>query len=269
MAYATYEYQDSRHVGLVEHGGDGDRLVPLTGLAELGRATPDDVLTAAALRPEESVAVSDVRLCPVIPAPDKIICIGLNYHAHVGETGRELPTYPVMFTKFASSLVGPNDDILLPRESMEVDYEAELAVIIGRRGRRISRENALDHVLGYTVANDISMRDYQRKSHQWLQGKAWDRSTPLGPYLVRPDEVDVTAVGIRAALDGQKLQDANTSQLIFDIPTLISTISEFATLLPGDVILTGTPGGVGMKRVPLSSSRTDVGYPSRSTGLVL
>ena len=124
----------SRHVGLVECSSVGDRLVPLTGLEEFGRATPDDVLSAAALRPEESVAVSDVRLCPVVPSPDKIICIGLNYHAHVGETGRGLPTYPVMFTKFASSLVGPNDDILLPRESMEVDYEAELAVIIGRRG---------------------------------------------------------------------------------------------------------------------------------------
>jgi acylpyruvate hydrolase len=250
MAYATFEYQGRRRVGRVESTPDGDRLIPLGGLTELGRATPADVLTAATELPAEAVAVDDVYLCPVVPHPDKIVCIGLNYLAHVGETGRELPTYPVMFTKFASSLIGPRDDIQLPAESEQVDYEAELAVVIGRTGRRIPRERAGDHVLGYTVANDVSMRDYQYKSHQWLQGKAWDKSTPLGPYLVTQGEADLSAAGIRTIMEGEKLQDSDTSRLIFDIPTLISTISEFTSLLPGDVILTGTPGGVGFRREP-------------------
>jgi acylpyruvate hydrolase len=250
MAYATYEYQGRRHVGRVEHDAAGNRLVPLDGLTELGRHTPSDVLATAVELPGEAVAVSDVYLCPVVPHPDKIICIGLNYRAHIEETGRDLPTYPVMFTKFASSLIGARDDILIPAESEQVDYEAELAVVIGRAGRRIPRDQAAAHVLGYTVANDITMRDYQYKTHQWLQGKAWESSTPLGPYLVTPDEADVSAAGIRTVMGGEKLQESDTSRLIFDISTLIETVSEFTTVLPGDVILTGTPGGVGFRRDP-------------------
>ena len=250
MAYATYEYQGQRRVGRVEPTSTGDHLIPLAGLTELGRDTPADVLAVAAELPDEAVAAADVYLCPVVPHPDKIICVGLNYLAHVGETGRDLPTYPVMFTKFASSLIGPRDDILLPPESEQVDYEAELAVIIGRAGRRIPRDQAADHVLGYTVANDVTMRDYQYKTHQWLQGKSWDGSTPLGPYLVPPPEADVTAAGVRTIMGGEKLQDSDTSRLIFDIPTLVATVSEFTTVLPGDVILTGTPGGVGFRRDP-------------------
>ncbi|MGW5876692.1 fumarylacetoacetate hydrolase family protein [Nocardiopsis terrae] len=250
MPYATYEYQGRRYVGRVERTENGDRLVPLVGLSELGRDTPADVLSAAAELPDQAVAANDAYLCPVVPHPDKIICIGLNYLAHVGETGRDLPTYPVMFTKFASSLIGPRDDILLPAESEQVDYEAELAVVIGRTGRRIPREQAANHILGYTVANDVTMRDYQYKTHQWLQGKAWDHSTPLGPYLIGPGEADVSAAGIRAVMGGKKLQESDTSRLIFDIATLIATVSEFTTVLPGDVILTGTPGGVGFRRDP-------------------
>jgi acylpyruvate hydrolase len=246
MPYATYEHQGLRRVGRV----DGDRLIPLEGLNELGRHTTVEVLAGAAELPGESVGVDEVYLCPVVPNPDKIICVGLNYRAHVDETGRELPTYPVLFTKFASSLIGPHDDILLPAESVQVDYEVELAVVVGRPGRRIAREDAAEHVLGYTVSNDVTMRDYQYKTHQWLQGKAWDGSTPLGPYLVLPGEADVSAAGVRTILGGQKLQDSDTSRLIFDIPTLIATVSEFTTVLPGDVILTGTPGGVGFRREP-------------------
>ncbi len=249
MAYATFEHDGQRQVGRVVPGAAGDRLVSLDGLRELGQDTTVDDLARAAEQ-DTSVPVSEVHLCPVVPNPDKIICIELNYLTHVGETGRELPTYPVMFTKFASSLIGARDDILIPAESGQIDYEAELAVVIGRAGRRIARERAAEHVLGYTVANDITMRDYQYKTHQWLQGKAWDRSTPLGPYLLTPDEVDISAAGIRTLLRGEKLQESDTSRLIFDIPTLISTISEFTTLLPGDVILTGTPGGVGFHREP-------------------
>jgi acylpyruvate hydrolase len=250
MAYATYEYQGRRRVGRVEPSPAGDRLVPLDGLTEIGRDTPTEVLAGAVELVDEVVAVDEVYLCPVVPSPDKIICVGLNYLAHVGETGRDLPTYPVMFTKFASCLIGPRDDILLPAESEQVDYEAELAVVIGRAGRRIPREQAAAHVLGYTVANDVTMRDYQYKTHQWLQGKAWDSSTPLGPYLVTPQEADVSAAGVRTLMGGVKLQDSDTSRLIFDIPTLIAAVSEFTTVLPGDVILTGTPGGVGFRRDP-------------------
>jgi acylpyruvate hydrolase len=246
MPYATYEHENRRRVGRV----DGHRLIPLDGLTELGRHTDIDVLRAAAELPHEAVATADVRLLPVVPAPDKVICVGLNYLSHVGETGRDLPTYPVLFTKFASSLIGPHDDIVVPPESAMVDYEAELAVVIGRAGRRITREQAGDHVLGYTVANDITMRDYQYKTHQWLQGKAWESSTPLGPHLVLPDEVDISAAKISTVRNGEKLQDSDTSRLIFDVPTLIEVVSEFTTLFPGDVILTGTPGGVGYRRDP-------------------
>jgi acylpyruvate hydrolase len=191
-----------------------------------------------------------VHFRPVVPQPDKIICVGLNYKAHVGETGRDMPEYPVLFNKFASSLIGAYDPIAVPAESVQVDYEGELAVIIGRAGRRIARQDALAHVMGFSVANDVTMRDYQYKTHQWLQGKAWDGSTPVGPYLHTPAEVDVTSTGLRTLLNGVKMQESDTSLMIFDIPTLISTISEFATLLPGDIILTGTPGGVGFRRDP-------------------
>lgn len=245
MPYASYELEDRPYLGRVE----GEELVPLEGATELGAQTPSDVL--GSLEPAgPAVPVGDVRLRPVVPQPDKVICVGLNYKAHVGETGRDMPTYPVLFTKFASALIGAYDPIVVPAESTQVDFEGELAVVIGKAGRRIAPEAALDHVLGFSVANDVTMRDYQYKTHQWLQGKAWEGSTPIGPYLYTPDEVDVAAVGLRTVLNGAKMQESDTSLLIFDIPTLVSTISEFTTLLPGDVILTGTPGGVGFRRDP-------------------
>ena len=245
MRYVTFEHAGRRRIGRVE----GELVQPLDGPAELGRDTSAEVL--AGLAPVgQPVARGTVRLLPVVPNPDKIVCVGLNYHAHVGETGRDLPTYPVLFTKFASSLVGPSDEIVLPPESTQVDYEAELVVVIGKAGRRIAREAASEHVLGYTVANDVTMRDYQYKTHQWLQGKAWDRSTPLGPELVTRDEADVSAAAVRTELNGETLQSSDTSKLIFDIATLVATVSEFTEVLPGDLILTGTPGGVGFRRDP-------------------
>jgi len=245
MRYVTFEHAGRRRIGRVE----GELVQPLDGPAELGRDTSAEVL--AGLAPVgQPVARETVRLLPVVPNPDKIVCVGLNYHAHVGETGRDLPTYPVLFTKFASSLVGPSDEIVLPPESTQVDYEAELVVVIGKAGRRIAREAAFEHVLGYTVANDVTMRDYQYKTHQWLQGKAWDRSTPLGPELVTRDEADVSAAAVRTELNGETLQSSDTSKLIFDIATLVATVSEFTEVLPGDLILTGTPGGVGFRRDP-------------------
>lgn len=225
-------------------------LSPLKGIRILGPETTTDDLAAAPRDEAAAVAVEQVRLTASSPNPRKVICVGLNYISHVEETKRNLPTYPVLFPKFASNLIGPDDEIVLPAESLEPDYEGEMAIVIGRAGRRIREEDAFDHVLGYSVANDVSMRDYQYKSHQWLQGKAWDQSTPLGPNIITPDEVDVSSAGIRTLLNGQVVQESDLSKLIFPIPKLIATISEFMKIEPGDVILTGTPSGIGNKRDP-------------------
>jgi acylpyruvate hydrolase len=225
--------------------------VPLAGIPELGSQTPTSVLADPPLDRARAVPLDEVTLRPVVPRPSKIICVGLNYLNHVGETGREIPEYPVLFTKFAETLTGPRDPIVLPPESAQVDYEGELAVVIGRPGRRIATDAALTHVAGYTIANDVTMRDFQYKTHQWLQGKAWEASTPVGPWLVTPEEVgDPSALDISLTLNDTVLQQANTAQLMFDIPELVSRISEFVTLVPGDLILTGTPGGVGFRRDP-------------------
>ncbi|WP_306999940.1 fumarylacetoacetate hydrolase family protein [Arthrobacter sp. V1I7] len=163
---------------------------------------------------------------------------------------RQHGRFPVLFPKYTSTLIGPADDIILPPESTQVDFEGELAVIIGRTGRRIAEQDAMDHVLGYCVSNDVTMRDYQNRSHQWLQGKVWDNTTPVGPYIVTRTEADISKAGISTTLNGEVVQKSDLSHLIFSIPTLIATITEFTTLEPGDVILTGTPSGVGYRRDP-------------------
>jgi acylpyruvate hydrolase len=228
----------------------GDLLVPLAGLTELGAATTAEVLAGAERRTADAFPAAGAELRAVVPNPAKVICIGLNYKAHIEETGRTDSDYPVLFPKFASSLTGPYAALDLPSESAQIDYEGELTVVIGKPGRRISEADAAGHVLGYTVANDISMRDYQYKTHQWMQGKAWDACTPLGPYLVTADEVDITAQSISTTVNGEKVQDSPISLLIFSIPRLIATISEFTELRTGDLILTGTPSGVGHRRTP-------------------
>ena len=240
----------TRRVGRVERASAGDRLIPLDGLTELGRDTPAEVLAVATELSDEAVAVADVYLCPVVPHPDKIICVGLNYRAHIEETGRDLP-----------DLSGHVHQVRVQPHRSPRRHPAAPGVRTGRlRGRARRRDRprrpshparpGAEHILGYTVANDVTMRDFQYKTHQWLQGKAWDNSTPLGPYLVPPGEADVVAAGVRTIMGGEKLQDSDTSRLIFDIPTLVATVSEFTTVLPGDVILTGTPGGVGFRREP-------------------
>ena len=228
---------------------DGDQAVPLRGISELGPDTPSSLLRDPPLEPDSAMPISQVRRRPVIPRPGKVVCVGLNYAAHIEETRRERSEYPVLFTKFATALTGPFDPIPLPGESGAIDYEGELAVVIGERARRVPRRRALDHVAGYTVANDVSMRDYQYKTHQWLQGKAWDGSTPVGPDLVTLDAAP-DPLTLRTFVNGEKVQEASTDLLIFDVATLVSVISEFATLAPGDLILTGTPGGVGYRREP-------------------
>ena len=246
MAYASYEHSGIRAVGEVA----GDTLIPLRGITEIGPDTTTDVLAAADRDAAAAVPLDAVRLLPVVPNPTKVVCVGLNYRDHIVETKRDFPTYPVMFPKYASSLLGAHDEIALPPESTEIDYEGELAVVIGRPGRRIAEADALNHVLGYTVANDLTMRDYQYKTHQWMQGKAWDASTPVGPTIVTPDEIDITRSGIRTIVNGETVQSSDLSQLVFTVANLVATISEFTRLQPGDLILTGTPGGVGWRRKP-------------------
>ena len=241
--FASCELGERRFAALV----DDAVLRPLEGIEELGRATPSELLAHPPLS-GETVPLADVTLRPVIPNPGKIVCVGLNYKAHVDEGVYEVPDYPVLFTKFAETLVGAGQPIVLPPESEAVDYEAELAFVVGRHARRSSD---LGVVAGYTLANDVSMRDYQNRTHQWLVGKAWASSTPLGPFLVTPDEVgDPHALEISLELNGERMQASNTSRFIFDIPTLLATISEVVPLAPGDVVLTGTPEGVGFRREP-------------------
>ena len=244
--FASCAVGERRFAALV----DGDAVRPLGGIAELGPDTPADVLANPPVT-EERVPLAEVTLRPVIPRPGKVICVGLNYKAHVDEGVYDVPDYPALFSKFPETLVGAGRPVRLPPESEAVDYEAELAFVIGTPVRRASGPEALAAVGGYTVANDVSMRDYQYKTHQWLPGKNWADSTPLGPFLVTPDEVgDPHSLDISLELNGERLQSSNTSHFIFDVPTIVATISEFVPLAPGDVVLTGTPSGVGYRRDP-------------------
>ena len=246
MRFASVSHDGSPLLVRVE----GAHATPLAGATELGRDTPAEWL-AAAQPAGDPIPVAALRFRPVVPNPSKVICVGLNYAAHIQETQREESNYPVLFPKFASSLTGAYDMLALPPECDSVDYEGELTIVIGARGRRVPRERALEHVAGFTVANDISMRAYQYKSHQWMQGKAWDAVTPVGPELVTTDEAgDGTGLELRTILNGEVVQESNTDLMIFDVPTLIATITEFTALEPGDLILTGTPSGVGARREP-------------------
>jgi acylpyruvate hydrolase len=245
MRFASILHDDTPMAVAIE----GDQAVPLKGIRELGIDTPLSLLRDPPLDRDAALPVAGVRRRAVVPRPGKVICVGLNYAAHIEETRREQSDYPVLFTKFATTITGPFDEIPLPPESEAIDYEGELVVVIGERGRRVPAESALDYVAGYAIANDVSMRDYQYKTHQWLQGKAWDASTPVGPDLVTRDEI-TEPLTLKTFVNGTKVQDASTELLIFDVATLVSTVSEFATIEPGDLILTGTPGGVGYRREP-------------------
>jgi 2-keto-4-pentenoate hydratase/2-oxohepta-3-ene-1,7-dioic acid hydratase in catechol pathway len=210
-------------------------------------------LVAELIDKGDYVAVTPRRLLAPVPKPGKVVCIGLNYRDHAEETGAAIPTEPVVFNKFPSSIVGPGDPILLPAVSERVDYEAELVVVIGERGRNIPREKAFDYVAGYTAGHDVSARDWQigKGGNQWLLGKTFDSFAPIGPYLVTKDEIpdpQNLAVGFR--LNGQVMQKGSTSKMIFPVDELIAYLSKVFTLEPGDLIFTGTPPGVGMARNP-------------------
>jgi acylpyruvate hydrolase len=195
-------------------------------------------------------AVDGLDYAPLVPAPEKILCIGQNYADHIAEMGNEPPAYPTVFAKFAPALVGAYDDVVLPAASDAVDYEAELAVVIGRPVRHATPEQARAAIAGYTVLNDVSARDWQFRTSQYLQGKTFERSTPLGPCLVTPDELPAGGWEISTVIDGETRQHSTTAELVFSAVDIVAYLSTVVTLNPGDVIATGTPGGVGHGRKP-------------------
>jgi 2-keto-4-pentenoate hydratase/2-oxohepta-3-ene-1,7-dioic acid hydratase in catechol pathway len=195
--------------------------------------------------------LDDVTLLPPITDPGKIICIGLNYRSHAEEAGIDLPETPTFFAKFANALAAPGATVPLPGYSSKVDYEAEVAFVIGDRAKDVSEDDALDFVAGYTLLNDLSARDYQFKTPQWMPGKVFDGSAPLGPALVTPDEAGAhDAIGIALHLNGEEMQSSDTGDLVHSIPVLIAYLSKLMTLEPGDIVSTGTPSGVGSVRDP-------------------
>lgn len=199
----------------------------------------------------ETYGLAEVKLLSPVTDPEKIICIGLNYLDHVRESNMEVPKVPVLFPKFNNCLVGHDEEVIIPEEVKQCDYEVELAVIIGKTASKVAKESAMEHVFGYTVLNDVSARDIQLNEAQWTRGKTIDRFAPTGPWIVTADEIENPGhLPISLTLNGQLMQNSNTKELIFDIPYLISFLSNTMTLKPGDIISTGTPPGVGMGRNP-------------------
>ena len=238
-----------RRNGIVQHGFRNGSSVAVQPAAT---SAVDLAINPAKSSAAQELPLAAVELLPPVPRPGKIICIGLNYRAHAIEGGNAIPEYPAVFMRGATSLTAPGGPILYPDCSDKLDFEAELAVVIGRIASRVSAANALSHVAGYSCFNDGSVRDFQRKSTQWTMGKNFDGTGGFGPELVTPDELPLGASGLRliARLNGQTMQDSNTADMIFDVATLVSTLSEAMTLEPGDVIATGTPSGVGYARKP-------------------
>jgi len=261
MRLVTFEANGARRVGVerkdgivdlkaVDRGLPGDMRSLLDGgSVALDRAqSAADLATSAAVLPKDSV-----KLRAPISDPRKIVCIGLNYLDHAKESGAAVPPEPIMFSKYPTAIVGPGDNIEVPSVSKETDYECELVVVIGKRGRHIKKGNAYEHVAGYTCGNDVSARDYQLKKAggQWMIGKTFDTFAPIGPAIVTTDEIpDPQTLGIRTVVNGETLQNSSTAQLIFNVPTLVEYISHVITLEPGDLIFTGTPPGVGFARKP-------------------
>ncbi|MGF6527627.1 fumarylacetoacetate hydrolase family protein [Variovorax sp. PvP013] len=264
MRIATYFADGRHHVGLVS--ADGLTLTPMDltpELAEKGALSLIETLAAGGELPAVSgskVKVADVVLAAPLPQPRRNVwCVGRNYHAHAKELSASVfkdnnakaDEWPIVFTKVPECVVGPHDDVLVPSEiSKQIDYEAELAVVIGKGGKNITRAAALEHVFGYTVVNDVTARDVQMRHGQWDMGKSFDTFCPMGPWIVTADEFDGTKTRVRCWVNGELRQDGPTENMIFDIPTLIETISRGITLYPGDIIATGTPAGVGMGMSP-------------------
>lgn len=282
MRLATYEFRGERRAGVVEgdwvvdvarahahRQGSGPAeqrlaaaLVPADarGIIEGGAPTREAIDRALAefggdtdswLATGRAVPLADVRLWAPVPDPQKIVCLGRNYRAHAEEAGGEVPPAPELFVKFTNTLIGHDWPIELPPISGEVDYEAELAVVIGDRCKDVPAAEALGHVYGYSIMHDVSARDYQLRTSQWLAGKSMDTFGPFGPWIVTADQIpDPQALQMRLTIGGEVLQDANTSSMVFSVAEAVAFISSVMTLEPGDVISTGTPEGVGMVRTP-------------------
>ncbi|MBG98912.1 MAG: 5-oxopent-3-ene-1,2,5-tricarboxylate decarboxylase [Solibacterales bacterium] len=254
MRLVTFTTGDDARAGIAV----GDQIIDLASsgfedvlsFLEAGDAavvTARDLVTS----PREVFSRLDVELLAPVPTPQKFICIGLNYLDHAIESGKEVPTTPVIFTKYNNAVIGPGHPIELPSVSDQVDYEAEFAFVIGKSGKNIRAEDWEEYVFGYTIVHDVSARDWQLATSQWTIGKTFDTFGPMGPELVSKEEItDPHNLRISLELNGQVLQDSNTSQLIFNIPALVEHLSKVMTLSPGDVVSTGTPPGVGMARKP-------------------
>jgi len=235
------------------HETDSNLPASVRELLVLGSDALAHLSTAVRTRQAVRVSKADARLLPPIPDPGKIMCIGLNYRDHARENNRAIPTEPVLFAKFPNTLIAHGEPIRLPRVSQKVDYEAELVVVIGRRGRDILEADAMRHVAGYTVGHDVSARDWQFKGEekQWVIGKTFDTFAPTGPHLVTSHDVpDPHSLRIQLRLNGETMQDSNTREFIFTVPQLIAYLSQAVTMEPGDLIFTGTPPGVGVARKP-------------------
>jgi 2-keto-4-pentenoate hydratase/2-oxohepta-3-ene-1,7-dioic acid hydratase in catechol pathway len=248
MKLVTFSLNGSApSVGIVE----GDQVVPVLGFADMCGAIAAGQSAIAAANKGTPVALSAVKLHAPIPRPPKVVCIGLNYRDHAIESGMAIPTIPVVFNKFPNSVIAPGEDVVLPKNSEKPDYEAEFAVILGKPGRHVSKENAMDYVFGYTIVNDVSARDWQLQTSQWIMGKTFDTFCPMGPWIVTADEIaDPHNLRIGLRIDGVTVQDSSTKELIFGIPELVEHLSKVFTFEPGDVISTGTPPGVGLGHKP-------------------
>lgn len=257
MIIAAFRHDGADRLGAIQ----GDRVIDLTAAG--APASLDEVLAggresmaqlqAIAERAEHGLALSEItQWLPPLRAPGKAIAIGLNYVDHAAEGSHEIPTYPVIFTRYPSSWVAHGAPIIKPEASRALDYEGEMVAVIGKGGRRIAKENALDHVVGYSIFNEGSARDFQMRTHQWTIGKNFDRSGGFGPWMVTADELPAGASGLRlqTVLNGKVMQDANTRDMIFDVATLVSICSEAFALSPGDIIISGTPSGVGGAHKP-------------------
>jgi len=232
---------------------DGDTLVDL-GYADLGDLlSQPDWKEQARSSEGATYPAESVEFGTLVPRPSKVVCVGLNYRNHITEMGRDLPEYPTLFSKFSDTLIGATDDIMRPAETAAFDWEVELAVVIGAPVRRATTAQAEEAIAGFTVLNDITCRDWQFRTKEWLQGKNWDATTPVGPYLVTPDDLPGgvrPTLDVRLLVDGAQMQSDNTGDLLFDPVALVEYVSTMIRLNPGDIIATGTPGGVGHARKP-------------------
>jgi len=254
MKLVTFATGGQAAIGRVE----GDRILPLPfrfgSMIDLiihWAAWETEVRNVIPENTPKAVPLKEAILLPPLPRPGKILAIGLNYADHIRETGGEIPTRQIWFCKQPTAANGPYDPILLPRVANQIDYEAELVVVIGKGGRYITKEAAPAHVFGYCAGNDVSARDWQMATSQWMLGKSFDTHAPFGPWITTADEVgDPHGLGVRSYVNGEKRQDSDTSNLVFNVWDQIAHISQVVTLEPGDLIFTGTPGGVGMAMTP-------------------